>query len=498
MGIDIHLLAIPMLTLATTYWLHSTLLLAATWIFVRTCRIRSDALRERLWKLAAVVPLFTAPLGLSGYLSQPIIEIALDRLCRTDVPQSAARNANEDTEASARPTLSTPQAGEMDTAPIVRPAPNTPLDASPLPAEIVHASPGVAEQSAAPAQLAIDPSLPASRWPLPFICSVGFVGLFLVGGAVRTACQSIWFHWRLRHSHVITGPISVVLADVLRRADVPQRVRLLSCPWCGQPAAFGLFRWTIVLPVKRIDELAEDELRALFAHEIAHLVRGDALWLSVCRVLCSCLAFQPLNFVIRKELRRSAELLCDEWAVRKSTNAYALARCLTRVAEWDRRGLPWSEALAAISGRSSLSDRVERLIAGPARHDAWNTRRRRRTVAAAALAVAFVFAYFAPRTAITAEPKAPPAESDLASRFPPRKSASTLAESVDLLDHELRQLKVEMRGIDEMIDRGQNHPELRYQDWGKRLRARTARIMKRERRLVELWRAQTASPTRGD
>jgi beta-lactamase regulating signal transducer with metallopeptidase domain len=502
MANDVRLVAFAMLTVVTTYWLHSTLLLGATWIFTRTCRVRSEALRERLWKMAAVIPLFTAPLELTLHLSQPVAEFALDRLCRT----GAATGTIEGAAAAFRPTNWTLPISETEAVAVARPTPNTPLDTTPLdttpldtdpPAvEIVHASPAVAEQNAVPVRQAIPSSLPATPWPIALVCSVSLVGLFLGGGAVRMAWQSICFRRRLRHSRVVTGSIGDVLADVLRRVKVVRRVRLLSSPWCGQPAAFGLFRWTIVLPEKRIHELAEDELTALFAHEVAHLVRGDALWLWICRVLCSCLSFQPLNFVFRHELRRSAELLCDAWAVRKSANAYALARCLTRVAEWDRRGLPWNEALAAIAGRSSLSDRVERLIAGAALDDPWNTQRRRRMFGVVALAVAFVFTCFAPRTAVTAEPKGLPVERDVTLGSHSLASSSTLAESVDLLEQEVGRLKRQMRRVDELLERAHNDPELR--DWGNRLRAKTATLLNHERRLVDLCQTRSTPAIRGD
>ncbi|HUE13002.1 MAG TPA: M56 family metallopeptidase [Planctomycetaceae bacterium] len=492
MANDVRLVAFALLTLVTTYWLHSTLLLGATWIFARACRLRSEALRERLWKMAAVIPLFTAPLELTLHPSQPVAQIALDRLCRT----GATTGVNDGAEAAPRPTNWTPPISETTVVAVARPTPRMPLDIGPPAVEIVHSSPPVAEQSAALERQAIPSSLPATPWPLALVCTVTLVGLFLAGGAVRTIWQSICFRRRLRNSRVVTGSIGDVLADVLRRVKVVRRVRLLSSPWCGQPAAFGLFHWTIVLPEQRMHDLAEDELTALFAHEVAHLVRGDALWLWICRVLCSCLSFQPLNFVVRHELRRSAEILCDEWAVRKSANAYALARCLTRVAEWDRRGLPWSEALAAIAGRSSLSERVERLIAGAALDDPWNSQRRRRMFGVAALAVAFAFACFAPRTAVTAEPQGLPAEREVSSGSPLLESSSTLAESVDLLEQEVGRLHRQMQRVDELIERAHHDPELR--DWHQRLHARTATLLNCERRLVALCRARRTPAQRGD
>jgi beta-lactamase regulating signal transducer with metallopeptidase domain len=500
MAPDVRLIAVAMLTFVTTYWLHSTLLLAATWIFVRACRVRSEVLRECLWKTAAVLTLITAPLELTFHHSQPIAQIALDRLCGTGAP-AVMNNGAELTEPS--PTW----AGPVQVAPVVtvtQAPPKKPLDVGPLPIAVTHTGLEVAEQSLLVPRPASRPSLPKPPWPVALAWAAGLVGLFLGGGVVRMAGQSLCFHRRLRSARVAGSPLREMLADVLRRMKVARRVRLLSSASCGQPAAFGLFRWTIVLPEQGVQELAEDELAALFAHEIAHLVRGDARWLWICRLLCSCFSFQPLNFVVRKELRKSAEILCDEWAVRRSVNPFALARCLTRVAEWDQRSLPWSEVLAATSGRSSLADRVERLVAGAAVDDPWNTQRRRRMLGAAALAVAFIFASFAPQTALTAEPNERPSdrpsdrpsERDASPTLPVPKPSATLDESVDLLEQEVGRLKRELRGVDRLLERAHDDPELR--DWHQRLRARTATLLNCETRLAALCRARTAATERSD
>jgi len=136
------------------------------------------------------------------------------------------------------------------------------------------------------------------------------------------------------------------------------------------------------------------------------------------------------------------------------------------------------------------------LIAGAALDDPWNTQRRRRMFGVAALAVAFVFAAFAPRTAVTAEPNGLPAERDVSLGFSSLESSSTLAESVDLLEQEAGRLKRQIGRLDELLDRAPNDAELR--DWHQRLRARTATLLDCERRLVALCRARSTPAQRGD
>jgi hypothetical protein len=130
----------------------------------------------------------------------------------------------------------------------------------------------------------------------------------------------------------------------------------------SEPAAMGIFRWRIILPRFADQRLAKEDLNAMLAHELAHLVRGDPMWHWVGRLLCSVAAFQPLNLVAWRQWRRAAEFQCDTWAVEAGVARLALARCLTRIAEW-RHSHPLPEpALASSGAPGDLTDRVERLL----------------------------------------------------------------------------------------------------------------------------------------
>src|SRR5437879_8786015 len=155
-----------------------------------------------------------------------------------------------------------------------------------------------------------------------------------------------------------------MLDELCRMVPRARAIRLLAAPDDPEPAAFGINRWTIVLPERAVKELPEDELRALLAHELAHLVRGDSIWLCISRVICSCLAFQPLNHLARREWQRAAEILCDHWAVGRTGTPLALARCLTVVAGWRLSGRASAALLAATGRKSGLADRIERLVEG--------------------------------------------------------------------------------------------------------------------------------------
>lgn len=104
------------------------------------------------------------------------------------------------------------------------------------------------------------------------------------------------------------------------------------------------------------------ELRVAMAHEVAHLVRRDPGWMRVTTLISSVLFFQPLNRLAARNLRETAELLADDWAVERTGAPLKLARSLARVAQWltPRRPSPVL-AMAGVEG-AALGRRVERIL----------------------------------------------------------------------------------------------------------------------------------------
>jgi beta-lactamase regulating signal transducer with metallopeptidase domain len=485
---DMDIVAFPIARLALAYLLHSTLLLGGTWLFLRGARVRSWALRERIWKLAVILPLITAaiplPASWSRSTARPGFEPLALRLPRTELdvarveePQKRPINA---VDFSAEPAESL----EMDKAaraeePIVASAGKGQFpvaSSAPLPKEAsrLEAEPTGVQRSAAVAKV---------------ICYT--VLAFFILGTLHVVRRSFVFARSLRNCRPIRDKsICNVLDELLRQANVRRRVRLLESAADRPPAAFGLFRWTIVVPQALIPTLQPDELRALLAHEVAHLARGDALWLWIGRILCSCCAFQPLNFFARRQLRVAAEFLCDEWAVRNSASRFALARCLTRVAEWTAHFAPQPIELAAVGPRSNLSERVERLVLERSRGDSWDSNRCRWLVWAAAIAVTFCLEYSAPRTILLAEPP-----SHAANASNDSESKPILADALNSLSTETGDLLSDLRRVDTMLKEA-SPTDPAIEALAVRLRAQAAALAKSQTRLASFGsRASVAAQT---
>ena len=191
--------------------------------------------------------------------------------------------------------------------------------------------------------------------------------------------------WRLGIRHVgrrrviRRGPAPALLREILGPAA--DRVTLSCSRTLRVPVALAR---EICVPVRALRELPHDELRALLAHEAAHVVRRDAAWLAIAAAVRALGWWQPLNLAAAARLRLAMELCCDERAAAEPHERAALARCLIRVAEWSVEECPGFAAMA--SRGSALRRRLETLLDdAPRRH-----RRKGPWLAVTCVAVPFV------------------------------------------------------------------------------------------------------------
>ena len=69
-----------------------------------------------------------------------------------------------------------------------------------------------------------------------------------------------------------------------------------------------------MIPIALHDE-SDSDLRAVLAHELAHIVRRDLAWNLVHTVVGSALFFHPFIWLLQRDWRLSQELACDEIAL---------------------------------------------------------------------------------------------------------------------------------------------------------------------------------------
>lgn len=168
--------------------------------------------------------------------------------------------------------------------------------------------------------------------------------------------------WRLLLLWRNARPAPVELVSLLREiaGAASDRVRLLVSNRIESPIAFGGWRPLIVLPESACDPERRCALRYGLAHEWSHVERND-IWRWYLVAFAQVLLFyQPLFWLLRRQLRLNQDYLADARAADQTADPVEYAEYLVTLA---RRRLGVSGlALGITDRRSNLTRRVHMLL----------------------------------------------------------------------------------------------------------------------------------------
>jgi len=162
---------------------------------------------------------------------------------------------------------------------------------------------------------------------------------------------------RRRESRPVNGQLRDLCLDLQTRLGVTRAIRYCQCAWLEAPAVIGWFRPVVFLPFTALTGLSEPQLRAVIAHELAHIKRLDSFVNGFQVVVETLLFYHPAVWWLNQRIRQERENCCDDAAIALCGNAVEYARALTLMEEW--REAP---AMAMAANRGPLSERIMRLM----------------------------------------------------------------------------------------------------------------------------------------
>jgi beta-lactamase regulating signal transducer with metallopeptidase domain len=333
---------VEVLIAATAGWLltvalHGSVFLAAAWLIDRAWRAPPNAWRELMWRIALFGGVITASLQPIGGPSPIAARWQLAGTATASTAIAPAQTAAWVSDAQSM-SVGAPVAARHSVV-------STPADAA---ADIASATPGAA--------LLFAP-LRALKWP------AWIVGIWLLGAlfALTRVLRSLMF---LRRALLEAAPVSLgaaaELAELVELAAV-RSPRLLRLAGIASPMATTGAR--IVAPAWALESLDRRQLRAMLAHELAHVVRHDPEWKVASAFWRALFWFLPTTFAQRR-LDDLAELACDAFAVQQTGNAHGVAECLAACAEHQIAGAAYALAAAMAVHESSFGHRIECLLEG--------------------------------------------------------------------------------------------------------------------------------------
>jgi uncharacterized protein (TIGR03435 family) len=154
-------------------------------------------------------------------------------------------------------------------------------------------------------------------------------------------------------------------SDPVPEAFPGGRVGLWRNQAIAAPVTWGIVRPIILVPAGFEDLPAETRATAL-CHELAHIQAHDFLMRCIADIARALIWFQPLIWIVRRQLREEQELACDNRVLASGGKPSAYAKLLL---EWNARPGVDSVIAVGIANRSCLKRRLYALLDPEMRRD---------------------------------------------------------------------------------------------------------------------------------
>jgi len=337
--------------------LKSTLVLGAAWLIAYLLRGRSAAARHMVWTASA-----------AALVALPLLSVAL--------PALRVRLANAVLPADAGIVFRATAATAAEAA-------------------------GAAAAQQAPAGRTAATQAPArgidGKLALMLLWMVGIAAGFL-------QMLAAWaMLWRTRRAARVSPDQGE--ADTLAfHLGIDHPVQVLETS-SGMPMTFGVLRPTVLLP-REARAWSGERRRVVLLHELAHVLRGDAVTHLLGRTALVLHWWNPLAWTMWREFLKERERATDDLVLRAGTTASDYAGHLLEIARTMQVRPASAAAGVAMARRSQLEGRLLAILDG---RTARGQQGRAATVGAVVLAIAIMAPLAAVRAQSQAEQNAPPA-----------------------------------------------------------------------------------------
>lgn len=166
-------------------------------------------------------------------------------------------------------------------------------------------------------------------------------GLFLLfrAGQLVRAWRRTQAIVRTAYACEFSGSVKAIIANCQAVIGVKQ-VRLLCSTSVPVPITVGVLNPLIILPASLLQDVDNEVLTSAIGHELVHVFRRDYLANLIYEFIYLPLSFHPAAALLRRRIKQTRELCCDESVAAKLLRAETYARSLVRLigaAPLDRR-----------------------------------------------------------------------------------------------------------------------------------------------------------------
>lgn len=181
--------------------------------------------------------------------------------------------------------------------------------------------------------------------------------------AVRLAIGLYSLGRLLRYSRPIrSSRYAQMCTRIVDQLGLRRTPRLLTSEWVTSPICLGLWRPAIILPEGLSARLSTSQLQDVLVHECGHILNRDHFWGLLERFVQIVLWPHPAVHLIRQELSRAREELCDNYVLRNA-RVPDYARTLLMISQQLGHDQPrYLSAIGFLQGPHPLESRVRALL----------------------------------------------------------------------------------------------------------------------------------------
>ena len=156
-----------------------------------------------------------------------------------------------------------------------------------------------------------------------------------------------------------------VVEKLGEKAGVKRGMELVESALVRSPLVVGHLKPMILFPIGAINKLNTQEVEAILAHEIAHVLRNDYIFNIIQSVIEALFYFHPAVWWISANIRTERENSCDDVAIALCGNSMTYAKALVSVQEMAYYGSPQMAMAFAGQRKNQLLFRVRRILKQP-------------------------------------------------------------------------------------------------------------------------------------
>jgi beta-lactamase regulating signal transducer with metallopeptidase domain len=199
-----------------------------------------------------------------------------------------------------------------------------------------------------------------STWSWPEWLAIGFFASLCWGfGRLGLGVLAV-ARLRSRSRPLVNSRLAEEIALLSSEVSCTRGIEIRESSELETPATLGWRQPLLLLPFDWRD-WSQTELRAVLAHEMAHVVRGDFLTGLIAQISVAIHFYHPLAHWLAKRMRLEQELAADAWGAALSGGSPCYLVTLAQMAlRREGRGLA-GQARAFLPSRGTLITRIEML-----------------------------------------------------------------------------------------------------------------------------------------